>query len=211
VRGLVSLQRSRSGLHCHGKSLLDSHYAGDGRLLGAGGSSAVLIITHVGSAIMLVLSGVVILQWDDRRGGPRPGIGTCEPALDHAGRSVAALAGLPAAFARSRPIRRCVGLRDWPHAVSADDLHHYICSRQRTCRFGTDLAGTFGRHGCDRRRLPTARGAAPNQVSAGDGPRRSLAQPNRPWLEIYAAIAVILLGLWPLTQRQLPVRPLARR
>ena len=46
----------------HGKSVLASYYAGDGRFLGAIGSSTILILTHVGSAVVLVLSGFVILQ-----------------------------------------------------------------------------------------------------------------------------------------------------
>ncbi|MFG1260998.1 hypothetical protein V5F79_27295 [Xanthobacter flavus] len=46
----------------HGKAVLASHYAGDGRLLGALGASTVLIHTHVGSAVLLVLGGFVVLQ-----------------------------------------------------------------------------------------------------------------------------------------------------
>lgn len=46
----------------HGKSVLASYYAGDGRLHGALASSMILILTHVGSAIVIVLSGFVILQ-----------------------------------------------------------------------------------------------------------------------------------------------------
>lgn len=46
----------------HGKSVLASYYAGEGKMLGAIGSSAVLIATHVGSAVILVLAGYVVLQ-----------------------------------------------------------------------------------------------------------------------------------------------------
>ncbi len=46
----------------HGKSVLASHYAGEGRLPGAVGSSAILIATHVGSAVLLVLGGFALLQ-----------------------------------------------------------------------------------------------------------------------------------------------------
>jgi hypothetical protein len=46
----------------HGKSVLASYYAGDGRFQGALGSSTIMILTHVGSAVVLVLSGFVILQ-----------------------------------------------------------------------------------------------------------------------------------------------------
>jgi nickel/cobalt exporter len=40
----------------HRKSVLASYYAGDGRLLGALGSSVVLIITNVGSAVVPLLA-----------------------------------------------------------------------------------------------------------------------------------------------------------
>ena len=46
----------------HGKSVLASYYAGDGHVWGAVGASAVLIATHVGLAIVLVLGGFAILQ-----------------------------------------------------------------------------------------------------------------------------------------------------
>lgn len=39
----------------HGKAVLASYYAGDGRFPGAFGSSIILILTHVGSAVVIVL------------------------------------------------------------------------------------------------------------------------------------------------------------
>src|SRR5947208_5134724 len=46
----------------HGKSVLASYYAAGGRWRGAVGSSLLLILTHVGSAVVLVLSGYTILR-----------------------------------------------------------------------------------------------------------------------------------------------------
>ncbi|MFG1388741.1 HoxN/HupN/NixA family nickel/cobalt transporter [Xanthobacter versatilis] len=46
----------------HGKAVLASHYAGDGRLLGALGASIILILTHVGSAVLIVLGGFAVLK-----------------------------------------------------------------------------------------------------------------------------------------------------
>ncbi|MBN9435801.1 hypothetical protein [Bosea sp. (in: a-proteobacteria)] len=46
----------------HGKSLLAAHYAGDGRWTGALASSTIIILTHVGSAVVIVLTGAAILQ-----------------------------------------------------------------------------------------------------------------------------------------------------
>ena len=71
----------------HGKAVLASHYAGEGRFLGALGSSAVLISTHVGFAIVLVLGGFAILQ--RTIGGPGRA-----PALEAASQALIVLIGL---------------------------------------------------------------------------------------------------------------------
>ena len=47
----------------HGKVVLVSYYIGyPGRLLGSIGTSAVLILTHVGSAVILVLAGFTVIR-----------------------------------------------------------------------------------------------------------------------------------------------------
>lgn len=46
----------------HGKALLTARYAGSGKLVGAIGSSVIVILTHVGAAILLVLTGAAILR-----------------------------------------------------------------------------------------------------------------------------------------------------
>ena len=46
----------------HGKAVLTSYYAAEGNWRGALGSTLLLITTHVGSAIALVLSGYAILK-----------------------------------------------------------------------------------------------------------------------------------------------------
>jgi nickel/cobalt exporter len=46
----------------HGKAVLTSYYAGDGRWPRALLTTAILIVTHVGSAIVIVLGGFAILQ-----------------------------------------------------------------------------------------------------------------------------------------------------
>jgi nickel/cobalt exporter len=69
ISGLPTLVAAAFGfgmLHAllpgHGKAVLTSYYAGDGRWRGALAAATVLILTHVGSAIVIVLSGFVILQ-----------------------------------------------------------------------------------------------------------------------------------------------------
>lgn len=46
----------------HGKAVLTSYYAGDGRWRGALVATTALIVTHVGSAIIIVLGGLAVLQ-----------------------------------------------------------------------------------------------------------------------------------------------------
>jgi ABC-type nickel/cobalt efflux system permease component RcnA len=69
LAGLPSLVAAAFGfgmLHAllpgHGKSVLASYFAGDGRWRGALASSTILIVTHVGSAVVLVMTGLALLQ-----------------------------------------------------------------------------------------------------------------------------------------------------
>ena len=66
VPGLVAAAFGFGMLHAllpgHGKAVLTSYYAGDGQWRGALLSTSVLIVTHVGSAIVIVLGGFAILQ-----------------------------------------------------------------------------------------------------------------------------------------------------
>jgi nickel/cobalt transporter (NicO) family protein len=65
----------------HGKSVLASHYAGDGRFIGALASSTILIVTHVGSAVALVLSGFAILRRTIAGAGRAPALEVASQAL----------------------------------------------------------------------------------------------------------------------------------
>jgi nickel/cobalt exporter len=80
----------------HGKSVLASYYAGDGRFQGALGSSTIMILTHVGSAVVLVLSGFVILQRTIGGAGRAP-------ALEHASQALIVLFGLWLLWRALRP------------------------------------------------------------------------------------------------------------
>src|SRR5258707_8469140 len=80
----------------HGKAVLASYYAGDGRLLGALGSSALLILTHVGSAVVIVLSGFAILQRTIAGAGRAP-------ALEQASQILIVLVGLWLLWRALRP------------------------------------------------------------------------------------------------------------
>jgi nickel/cobalt exporter len=64
--GLIAAAFTFGMLHAllpgHGKSLLAARYSGEGRWRGAMLSSAILILTHVGSAIVIVLTGAALVQ-----------------------------------------------------------------------------------------------------------------------------------------------------
>jgi nickel/cobalt transporter (NicO) family protein len=66
VPGLIAAAFGFGMLHAllpgHGKAVLTSYYAGDGQWRGALLSTSVLIVTHVGSAIVIVLGGFAVLQ-----------------------------------------------------------------------------------------------------------------------------------------------------
>jgi nickel/cobalt exporter len=74
-------------------------WLGDGRFLGALGSSTILILTHVGSAVVLVLSGFVILQRTIGDAGRAP-------ALEHASQALIVLVGLWLLWRAFRPHSR---------------------------------------------------------------------------------------------------------
>src|SRR3546814_8682959 len=80
----------------HGKALLSSYYAAEGRMLGAIGSSAILIATHVGVAMVLVLGGFAVV----RRGLVGPG---SAPEFALASRIMIALIGLWLLWRAFRP------------------------------------------------------------------------------------------------------------
>jgi ABC-type nickel/cobalt efflux system permease component RcnA len=80
----------------YGKAVLASYYAGDGRLLGALASSTILIVTHVGSAVVMVLSGFAILQRTIAGAGRAP-------AIAHASQILVAVVGLWLLWRALRP------------------------------------------------------------------------------------------------------------
>ena len=82
----------------HGKSVLASYYAAEGRWRGALGSSLLLILTHVGSAVVLVLSGYTVLKHTIGGAGRAP-------ALEQASQILIVLIGLWLFWCAFRPRR----------------------------------------------------------------------------------------------------------
>jgi nickel/cobalt transporter (NicO) family protein len=80
----------------HGKSVLASYYAGEGGFRSALLSSVILIVTHVGSAVLLVLGGFIVLQRTIGGAGKAP-------ALEHASQVFIALIGAYLLWRAMRP------------------------------------------------------------------------------------------------------------
>jgi nickel/cobalt exporter len=186
----------------HGKSILTSYYAGDGRFLGALGSSTILIVTHVGSAVVIVLSGFAILQQTIGAAGRAP-------ALEHASRCLIVLVGMWLLWRAFRPhshdhdrsgpaLAFVTGLIPCPLTTF---IMTYAVANGLVVS-GLILAGTF---------------AAGMVVTVATFPLLAVLLRTRLlpmmtlteiWrgrighgLEIGAALAVMLLGLWPLLTR----------
>jgi len=66
----------------HGKTVIVSYYLGrPARWLGSVGTSAILVVTHVGSAIVLVLTGFIVLQRTIGGAGRAPAFEIASSAL----------------------------------------------------------------------------------------------------------------------------------
>ena len=186
----------------HGKSVLASYYAGDGRLLGALGSSTVLIVTHVGSAVLLVLTGFVVLQRTIGGAGRAP-------TLEHASQVLVLLIGCYLLWRAFRPHSHAeersgpalgfvTGLVPCPlttFIMTYAVAHGLIVS-------GLILAATFAMG------MIVTVAAFPllavllrtwllPMMARSEGWRSRLAH----LLEVGAAVMVMLLGLWPLMTR----------
>jgi nickel/cobalt transporter (NicO) family protein len=84
----------------HGKTVLVSYYLGHpGRLLGSVGTSAILVATHVGSAIVLVLAGFTVLRTTIGGAGRAP-------AFEVASAGLIVIIGAWLLFRALRPHRR---------------------------------------------------------------------------------------------------------
>jgi nickel/cobalt transporter (NicO) family protein len=186
----------------HGKSVLASYYAGDGRFLGALGSSTILILTHVGSAVVLVLSGFVILQRTIGGAGRAP-------ALEHTSQILIALVGLWLLWRAFRPhshdhdrsgpaLALVTGLVPCPLTTF---IMTYAVANGLVAS-GLILAGTFAAG-----MVATVAAFPLLAVLLRTRILQVMARTETSGgrighiLEMGAALAVILLGLWPLIQR----------
>src|SRR5215813_10996862 len=66
----------------HGKTVIVSYYFGrPARLLGSVGTSTILVLTHVGSAVILVLAGAIVIRRTIGGAGRAPGFEIASAAL----------------------------------------------------------------------------------------------------------------------------------
>jgi nickel/cobalt transporter (NicO) family protein len=183
----------------HGKSVLASYYAGEGRFWGALGATTVLIVTHVGSAVVLVLSGFVILQRTIAGAGRAP-------ALEHMSQGLIVLVGLWLLWRALRPM---------PHHHGGSGLALGFVTGLVPCPLTTFIMTyAVAKHLIGAGLILAATFATGMIVTVAVFPLLAILLRTRlvplmtrteawqAWigrgLEIGAAAAIILLGLWPL-------------
>ena len=186
----------------HGKSVLASYYAGGGRFLGALSSSAILILTHVGSAVVIVLSGFVVLQRTIGGAGRAPN-------LEYASQILIMLLGLWLLWRAVRPHAH-------DHGKSAPALA--FVTGLVPCPLTTFIMTFAVTNGIIMPGLILSGAFAAGMIiTVAFFPVLAVLlrtkflpalAPTEAWrvrigrlLEIGAALAVILLGLWPLLSR----------
>ena len=189
----------------HGKSVLASYYAGDGRWRGALASSTILILTHVGSAIVLVLCGFIVLKRTLAGAGRAP-------ALEEASRALIMVIGLWLLWRALRP-------RAHGHHRSGAVLA--IVTGMVPCPLTTFIMTYAAAHGVILAGLTlSATFAAGMMVTVATFPLLAVVLRTRllpvmarteAWrrrvggsLELFSALAVTALGLWPLLQDRWP-------
>lgn len=204
VAGVFAFGMLHALLPGHGKAVLVSFYAGSGKVTAALASSALLIATHVGSAILLVLTGYALLQ---RTLG---GAGLA-PALELASQMLVVAIGLFLLWKALRPhahrapgsgpvLAMAAGLVPCPLTTF---IMTYAASRDEIA-VGLVLAAAFAAGMVVTvAAFPAAAILFRTHVLAlierTDAVRHSLGRA----LEVLSAVAILLLGLAPIVQRLL--------
>jgi nickel/cobalt transporter (NicO) family protein len=186
----------------HGKAVLTAQYAGHGRYLGALVSSVLVILTHVGSAIVLVLTGFAILQRTIAGAGRAP-------ALERTSQVVIVIVGLWLLWRAVRPhshdagragplLALAAGMTPCPlttFVMTYAALHDRILS-------GLILSGAFAAGMIVTvAAFPLAAIVLRERMIGWTDRATTLAARTRFSLELIAALAVISLGLYPLLLR----------
>lgn len=183
----------------HGKSQLASHYAAEGRPAGAVGASAILIVTHVGLAIVLVLTGHAVTT----RG--LIGAGGA-PVLERASQALIVLVGLWLLWRALRPHRhnpeRSGAVLGFVSGLIPCPLTTFVmtyAAAKGAIAVGLVLSAAFAAG-----MIATVAAFPVLAVAARGRVRAALARAGR-WtaaverlLAVAAALTVVTLGLWPL-------------
>lgn len=122
----------------HGKTVLVSYFLGRPSKVAAGlGASIILVLTHVGSAVVLVLTGFIVIRGTIGGAGRAPEFEIASAAFYRSDRNLAALHCHQASAPRQphdRWSRACI--RDGSRSLSLDHFHHGLCRQQRHYRRG---------------------------------------------------------------------------
>ena len=186
----------------HGKALLTARYAGSGRIAGALASSVIVMVTHVGTAIILVLSGAAILR------KTLVGAGRA-PALEQFSNGLIVAIGLWLLWRAFRPHQHGPAssgpLLAFVGGLVPCPLTTFIMSYavvNGLVGWGLLLSAAFASG------MIVTVAVLPSlavllrlrsfRMMALAGP---ILQRTRRWIEAAAAIAIIALGLWPMLPR----------
>jgi nickel/cobalt exporter len=186
----------------HGKAVLAAQYSGRGQYKGALVSSALVILTHVGSAIVLVLSGFAILQ--RTIGGAGRAI-----LLERTSQAAIVVIGLWMLWRAVRPhghdnggggpvLALAAGMTPCPlttfvmtYAVVHDRIGSGLAL---SAAFAAGMIATVAV-------FPVTAVALRDRLLRWSGRTTRLAARSRTFLEMTAAVAVIGVGLFPLLVR----------
>lgn len=186
----------------HGKALLTARYAGGGRLAGALASSVIVMVTHVGTAIILVLTGAAILR------KTLVGAGRA-PALEQFSNGLIVAIGLWLLWRAFRPHQHTPGTSGPVLALVAGlvpcPLTTFIMSYavvNGLVGWGLLLSAAFASGMIVTVSvLPTLAVLLRLRSFRLLAPAGPILQRTRHWIEATAALAIIALGLWPLLPR----------
>ena len=183
----------------HGKTVLVSYHLGQPAKLREGiVNGAILALTHVGLALVLVLAGFAVISKAFAYGGRTPQFETASGVL------VALIGAFLLWRSMERPPRartqrrQDARLRDRNDPLPANDLHHELCDRARDARCWTGRDGGHdARHDRHHRRDRARCRLRARPFHGAARPNRELAASRGTACWKWASsVMVLVFGLW---------------